>query len=89
VKGKSDSSNVVERLSLCESLLISGSSELEYLSRPLFKVDGNVLKRLSRGSLTAVIQSDRLRIPPEDGLLDFILELGNDHFDLLGCLRAE
>jgi hypothetical protein len=39
--------------------------------------------------LSRVLHSDQLRISSEDSLLDLILALGTDSFDLLPCLQTE
>jgi hypothetical protein len=87
--GAVDASNVVERLSLYEVLGVSRSNELDYLSSHLYELEGTVLKGLSHEHLKTVFESQQLHISSEDWLLDFILELGSDYFDLLGCVRTE
>jgi hypothetical protein len=84
-----DSSNVLDRLSLCDSLDVSAPMELDYLSSHFYEIEQNVLKQISHGDLKTVLESEQLQLLSEDALLDFVLELGTDHFDLLGCLQTE
>jgi hypothetical protein len=84
-----NSSNVIERLSLREFLEVSVSSELDYLSSHFYEIDVNVLKHVCHNDLNKILRSGELRISSEDSLLDFILTLGTDYFDLLGCLHCE
>jgi hypothetical protein len=83
------SSNVLERLSLCESLEVSGSRELDYLSAHFYEIDKSVLQELRHDDLKKVIESEQLRLFSEDALLDLILELGAEYSDLLGCVQTE
>jgi hypothetical protein len=82
-------SNVVARLSLAEFLETSGSREIEYLASHFYEIDRDLLKSLRHENLHEVIRSGKLQIESEDSLLDFVLELGDDFIDLLGCVRTE
>jgi hypothetical protein len=84
-----NSSNVVERLSLREFLEVSIAAELDYLSSHFYEIDVNVVKQVSHEDLNKILRSAQLRISSEDSLLDFILDLGADYFDLLGGLHCE
>jgi hypothetical protein len=84
-----NSSNVVERLSLCDFLSIRGSAELDYLSSHFYEIDDNILRQVGHDHLIQILRSERLQLSSEDSLLDFILELGRDYFGLLGCLHTE
>jgi hypothetical protein len=87
--GEVNSSNVVERLSLSESLGVDRSEALDYLASHFYGIDGSLLLTVSHEDLRNVLRSEQLRIWSEDSLLDFILERGFEYFDLLGCLRTE
>jgi hypothetical protein len=84
-----NSSNVVERFLLCEFLDICGYEEFDYLCSHLFEIDRNIFRKLKHSELKKIVQSNELRIFSEDWLLDLILELGTDYFDLLGCVHTE
>jgi hypothetical protein len=83
------SSNVIDRLTLREFLEVSVSDELDYLSSHFYEIDVNVLRQLSHSDLNKTLRSPQLRICSEDSLLDFVLHLGTDYFDLFGCLHCE
>jgi hypothetical protein len=61
-------SNVSERLSVAESLEVSGSPEIEYLASPFYEIDEDIVKSLSHSSLKEVFECDRLQLVSEDSL---------------------
>jgi hypothetical protein len=82
-------SNAGERLSLAEFLEVSPLREIEYLASHFHEAEGNVLKSLKHEYLRSILESEKLRIETEDSLMDFVVELGRDYFDLLGLIRSE
>jgi hypothetical protein len=82
-------SNVGGRLSVAEFLDVSPTPEIEYLASHFYEVEVSVLKSLKHEHLRAILESDKLQIETEDSLLDFVLELGEGCFDLLGQVRSE
>jgi hypothetical protein len=82
-------SNVSGRFLLAESLEIPPLAEIDFLASHFSQVNLDVLKSLSHSCLQEVLRSPKLQILSEDSLLDSILELGRDYFELLGTLRSE
>jgi hypothetical protein len=82
-------SNVVARLSLARFLEVSGSREIDYLASHFYEIDRDLLNSLSHEDLVEVVCCEKLQIETEDSLLNFILDLGEDYFDLLGYVRHE
>jgi hypothetical protein len=84
-----NSSNIIERLSLCEFLDVCDSDEIDYLSSHFYELDGNVLRKVSHDCLKRILGSEGLRLSSEDSLVDLIIELGTEYFDLLCCIQTE
>jgi hypothetical protein len=87
--GELTMSTVTDRLSIAEFLEVSPSSEIEYLASHFYEIDLTFIKRLSHDNLKEIVGSEKLEIVDEDSLLNIILELGRDYFDLLGHVRSE
>jgi hypothetical protein len=84
-----NSSNVGERLAIGEVLDICVSGELDYLSAHFYEIDPSILRQIGDDHLRDILRSAQLRLSSEDALLEFILDLGPGHLDLLGCLQTE
>jgi hypothetical protein len=88
-EGELSSTTAFDRLSTASFLEVSGREEIEYLASHFFEIGRDELKSLSFEDLGKVVRSENLRLSSEDSLLDFLIWLGGESLNLLGCLRSE
>jgi hypothetical protein len=82
-------SNCICRMKLKGRLELAIAEESDFIGSHISEFAKDEIAELEVSVLSDILRSESLRIPNEDWLLEFVVDLGDRHFGLLGDVRIE
>jgi hypothetical protein len=82
-------SNCICRLKLKRRLDLAIADESDFIGSHISEIAKEEIEELEVSVLSDILRSESIRIPSEDSLLEFVLDLGDRHSGLLGDVRFE